>query len=145
MEKTEEEIKELKDYRKSILEQKSKSDDDFEKYITLIASGGLALTITFIDKISPFETSVVIWLMILGWVFLSITLFLNLLSHYLSSRYNEKTIDDLDKDISYENLTCRIDKRNSIISTLNLISIISLGIGILSIIIFTSINAYNHG
>ncbi|SMD43098.1 hypothetical protein SAMN00777080_1675 [Aquiflexum balticum DSM 16537] len=43
------------EYRQSVLEQKSKSDDDFEKYITYISSGALIITLTFVEKISPLE------------------------------------------------------------------------------------------
>ena len=38
------------DFRNSVYETKSKSQDDFEKYINIIASGGLGLTIAFFDK-----------------------------------------------------------------------------------------------
>lgn len=131
-------------YRESVLEEKNKSDDDFEKYITYISSGGLALTVTFIDKISPLETSKQIWIIALGWVFLTFTLFINLLSHYLSSRYNEKTANEV-YDEPFAVLSNNIECRNKIISCLNLSSIISLGIGILLILIFIIINAYNHG
>ncbi|MEH6659683.1 hypothetical protein [Leeuwenhoekiella marinoflava] len=142
MGKSKEEIREWKEYRLSILEQKSKSDDDFEKYITFIASGALGLTITFIEKISPLETAVVIWVIALGWFLLALTLFLNLLSHFLSSKYNEQTVEEIDEEIEYNRLIERIDCRNMIISRLNLASIILLGLGIVSILIFTTINAY---
>lgn len=46
--KTKEEENQWKEYRLYILEQKSKSEDDFEKYITFISSGALGLTVTFI-------------------------------------------------------------------------------------------------
>mgnify|MGYP000373066134 CR=1 FL=1 len=55
--KSEEEIEGWIEYRKSLLEQKSKSDDDFEKYITFIASGTLGLTLTFMENISPAAAS----------------------------------------------------------------------------------------
>ncbi|GAA3555895.1 hypothetical protein [Snuella lapsa] len=142
MGKSKKEIEEWKEYRLSVLEQKSKSDDDFEKYITFIASGALGLTITFIDKISPLEESIVIWVIALGWVLLAFTLFINLLSHFLSSKYNEQTIQDIDDEIEYDNLINRIDNRNRIISQLNLSSIILLGLGIISILIYTIVNAY---
>ncbi|GGK22074.1 hypothetical protein GCM10007962_15310 [Yeosuana aromativorans] len=142
MGKSKKEIKEWKEYRKSVLEQKSKSDDDFEKYITFIASGALGLTITFIDKISPLKESIVIWVIALGWVLLAFTLFINLLSHFLSSKYNEQTIQDIDDEIEYDNLIEKIDSRNRIISRLNLSSIILLGLGIISILIYTIVNAY---
>jgi len=142
MGKSKKEIEEWKEYRLSILEQKSKSDDDFEKYITFIASGALGLTITFIDNVNPLKESIAIWVIALGWVLLAFTLFINLLSHFLSSKYNEKTVQDIDDEIEYEKLTNRIDSRNKIISRLNLISIILLGLGIISILIYTIINAY---
>jgi len=143
MEKSKQEIEEWKEYRLSVLEQKSKSDDDFEKYITFIASGALGLTITFIDKISPLNESIVIWVIATGWVLLALTLFINLLSHFLSSKYNEQTVQDIDDEIEYEVLINRIDSRNKTISRLNLSSIILLGLGIISILIYTIINAYH--
>ncbi|SDT00079.1 hypothetical protein SAMN05192545_2539 [Maribacter dokdonensis] len=142
MGKTKKEIEEWKEYRLSVLEQKSRSDDDFEKYITFIASGALGLTITFIDNISPLKESIGIWVIALGWVLLALTLFINLLSHYLSSKYNEKTIQDIDDEIKYEIVLNNIEDRNRIISQLNLLSIIFLGLGIVSILTYTIINAY---
>jgi len=142
MEKDIEQIEEWKNYRLSLLEQKSKSDDDFEKYITFISSGALGLTVTFIDKISPLKTSIAICFIAVGWVLLAFTLLINLLSHFLSSRYNEKTIQDIDDGLDYEIIIDGIDKRNKIISLLNLISIILLGFGIISILTFIIINAY---
>lgn len=134
----------MNEYRKSILEEKSKSDDDFEKYITFIASGSLGLTLTFIDKISPLDKSIFIWVIVLGWFSLAITLFVNLLSHYISSKNNTRTIQDIDDDLPYDDLVANIDRRNKVVSNLNLSSIILLGFGILCILIFTTINAY-HG
>lgn len=61
---------EWKEYRLSILEQKAKSDDDFEKYITFISSGALIITLTFVEKISPLDHSVYKWIIISGWGFL---------------------------------------------------------------------------
>jgi len=145
MGKSKEEKQEWIEYRKLILTEKSKSDDDFEKYITFIASGSLGLTLTFIGKISPLKESIGIWIIVIGWFLLASTLFINLLSHYLSSRYSEKTIQDIDDDLSYENLIIGISKRNKIISNLNLWSIILLGLGISFVLIFTTVNAYNNG
>ena len=50
-EKKERERKEWIEYRNSVSENKSKSQDDFEKYINLLASGGLVLSLTFFEKI----------------------------------------------------------------------------------------------
>lgn len=145
MGKTEEEIDQWKEYRLSILKQKGKSDDDFEKYITFIASGGLALTLTFINEISPLKESIYVWTIVTGWFLLTATLFLNLLSHFLSSRYNEKTIQNIDDEIDHETISTNIESRNKVISILNFTSLILLGLGIIMILIFTTINAYNNG
>ena len=142
MAKSKEDIQEWKEYRLSLLEQKSKSDDDFEKYITFIASGGLGLTITFINEISPLGESKHVYLIIAGWILLTFTLLINLFSHFLSSRNNEKTVQDIDDEIDYYKLVENINQRNNNIFYLNLSSIIFLGFGIISIIIYVSINAY---
>ena len=142
MAKSKKEIEQWKEYRISLLEEKGKSDDDFEKYITFIASGGLGLTLTFVDNISPLKESICVWIIILGWFSLGTTLFVNLLSHYISSSNNTKAIQDIDDNLSYEDIVDNIDKRNLVVSKLNLSSIIALGFGILCILIFTTINAY---
>lgn len=144
MNRTKKEVEEWKEYRLSILEQKSKSEDDFEKYITFIASGGLGLTLTFIDKIVSVKESICKWTLIVGWFCLAMTLFVNLLSHYLASKHNSKTIQEIDDDLPYEDLVTNIDKRNGLVSKLNLLTIFSLGIGIVFILIFVTINLY-HG
>ena len=143
MAKSKKEIEQWKEYRLSLLEEKGKSDDDFEKYITFIASGGLGLTLTFINNISPLKESICIWTIVFGWFSLALTLFLNLLSHYISSSNNAKTIQEIDDDLSYEKFLENIDNRNKVVSGLNITSIITLGLGILFILIFTTINAYN--
>lgn len=145
MKKTKNEDKGLEEYKASILEQKSKSEDDFEKYITFISSGSLIITLTFVDKISPLEISIYKSTLIIGWCLLAITLLLSLISHYISSFYNGKTIQDINSNTPYDELIKKIKKRNRKISILNICSIISLGIGIFSILIFASINAYNNG
>lgn len=142
MGKSKKEIQEWRKYRRDVLEQKSKSDDDFEKYITFISSGALGLTLTFINEISPLKESIGIWIISSGWILLALTLFINLLSHFLSSRYNEKTLKDIDENVDNTDFVCKLERRNNIISALNFISIGTLGLGITSILIFTIINAY---
>jgi short subunit fatty acids transporter len=136
--------KEWEEYRKSLLLEKSKSDDDFEKYITLISSGGLGITIAYMNQIVPLKEAIVVWVLLLGWVLLTVTLFLNLYSHYKASKDKEDTIKDIDEDEDYDCLLKNIDKRNKVINRLNFSSIICLGLGLLSIILFTIINSY-HG
>jgi hypothetical protein len=130
---------EWKEFRNSVYETKSKSQDDFEKYINVLASGGLAITIAFFDKVVDIHKSTHIFLIILGWILLVLTLLSNLISHYLSISYSQKTIDEINEK-KYDDVFTNVKKRNGFIKILNGFSIGSLIIGIISIIIFVTIN-----
>ena len=142
MSKKEDNIKsEWIDFRNSVYETKSKSQDDFEKYINIIASGGLGITIAFFDKIVQIDKTVYIWMIVFGWLLLAITLLVNLFSHYKSVQYMELTISEIN-DEKYEDIFTNVEKRNKIINRYNLISLTSLIIGVLTIIFFVTINLY---
>jgi len=141
--KTSDEISEWKEFRKSVYENKVKSEDDFEKYITLISSGALALSITFIEKIVPLNLANVKWILIVGWVLLTVTLFVSLISHFYSRKFSESTIDDIDNNLDYQSILANINKRNKSLEWLNVSTISSLFLGIISIVIFVSINIIN--
>ena len=83
------------EFSKSVYEIKSKSQDDFEKYINLIASGGLGLTIAFFDKIVQIDIAICLWVIVLGWLLLAFTLLINLLSHFKSVKFSELTISEM--------------------------------------------------
>ena len=127
--------------REAFQRVKEKSEDDFEKYITYISAGALGLSLTFIEKIVQFKETVFLWVLILGWLFLTLTLLVNLLSHFYSKRLIDKTIEDFDnKDPS---LLSNIKKRNKNIDKVNISTIITLILGITLLIIFISLNANN--
>lgn len=130
---------EWNEFRNSVYETKSKSQDDFEKYINIIASGGLAITIAFFDKIVEFKTAEYIALIVIGWISLTLTLLLNLISHYLSINYAQKTIDEIN-DKKYDDVFINVNKRNQKVQCLNIISIVSLILGIVLIIMFVTLN-----
>lgn len=130
------------EFSKSVYEIKSKSQDDFEKYINLIASGGLGLTIAFFDKIVQIDIAICLWIIVLGWFLLAFTLLMNLLSHFKSVKFSELTISEINNK-DYDAVFINVERRNKIIDTLNSISLASLITGVLSIILFVTINIYN--
>lgn len=134
------------DYRNKLYDLKSKSDDHFEKAITFITSGALGLTLTFHDNIVPFSNAICVCFIAIGWALLVATLFVNLYSHYQSSKSTDATIDDVDGVISYsltyDDFRNKVNERNSIINNLNKASIYLLGLGLISIIIYVSINLH---
>ena len=58
MEKEKNLHKEWIEYRNSVSENKCKSQDDFEKYINLMASGGFILSLTFMEKIVTIDKAI---------------------------------------------------------------------------------------
>ncbi len=101
---------EWNEFRNSVYETKSKSQDDFEKYINVLASGGLAITIAFFDKIVDVTTAKYIWLIICGWIFLVLTLLINMISHYLSINYSQKTINEINEK-DYDSVFTNVKKK----------------------------------
>jgi hypothetical protein len=144
--KKEEENKKIEhewfEFRNSVYETKSKSQDDFEKYINIIASGGLALTIAFFDKIVDINNAICKVLIITGWIMLIITLLSNLISHFLSIKFSQKTIDEINKK-EYDKVFENVGTRNKYLNYLNITSITTLILGITLIITFVTKNI-NH-
>lgn len=145
---TPEQLKGWEDYRSSIYEQQTKSHDLFEKAMTFLSSGALGLTLTFHDKIVPgYDVKGIVFIAI-GWLLLAATLFLNLLSHYRSSKSLNKSADEIDKVLSYkmtfEVYSQNLENRNKVIDRLNKITIWLLGIGIASVILYVTININNE-
>lgn len=134
------------EYRNALYIQKSKSDDLFEKAITFISSGALGLTLTFHDKIVPVENSIYVIIIAIGWALLVATLFINLISHYQSSKSTDDSIEEidgiLDYKINYSTYQVNLHRRNKKIDNLNKTSIYLLGIGLFLIIIYVSINIH---
>jgi hypothetical protein len=133
--------KEWESFKEIVIENRSKSQDDFEKYINLMASGALGITITYFDKIVKIDKAVFIWIIILGWVLLITTLVLNLISHRLAVKYADKLLLDLhNKDT--ENAKSNNSKQNEIMDCLNNLSIIFLILGLIAIFTFLTLNLY---
>ncbi|WP_337967217.1 hypothetical protein [uncultured Flavobacterium sp.] len=133
---------EWNEFRTAVYETKSKSQDDFEKYINLIGSGGLGLTIAFFDKIVQINIAIYLILIVIGWFLLAFTLLINLISHYKSIQYSDRTISEIN-DKEYDEILTNVGKRNKTINILNGISLFSLISGVSLIILFVILNIYN--
>jgi hypothetical protein len=148
MNKNDEELTNIKleqqswnDYRNSVIENKNKSQDDFEKYINLLATGGIVLSLTFLEKITAVVKIEFMFFYIIGLILLIVTLLSNLYSHYKSMQDSDLIIMEIDNE-KYDDIFKNIDKRNKPISLLNQLSIWSLIIGTLLIVAFVSINLF---
>lgn len=129
------------DYRNAVIENKNKSQDDFEKYINLLASGVIVLSLTFLEKIVTVDKTTCKGLFIGGLALVVFTLVSNLYSHYKSIKNDNEVLKEIDAeeyDMVFENTM----PRNKIINLLNRISIGSLIIGTVCILSFVSINLF---
>lgn len=139
--KDQEFIKGWENYRDSVYANKSKSEDDFEKYINLLATGGIILGFTFMEKIISLTTISWIWISVFGLVLLAGTLLLNLLSHYKSISDADEILSEIDNK-EYLKVYDNSSKRNKVIRNLNLTSIWSLILGCFFIMMFITKNLY---
>lgn len=107
------------------------SSEQFDKAILFVSSGALGISITFLDKIIDLSTSSCNNILVLSWIFEAITIILFTINHYVSlqtfnsaikAAYNENAIHS--KSVKY----------------INLLSIITLSLGLLLLIIFIFIN-----
>jgi hypothetical protein len=122
---------------------KEKSDDDYEKLIGYVAAGTIVLSMSFIEKIVPLKGANCLWILILAWIALAATLVLNLISHQKSSKVHQSCINDLqDESIEDDKVFDLMALKNRPIDHFNTACSVSLGLGVLALILFCSINIY---
>ena len=138
----------VSNYLSSTEENRDKSQDDFEKYINLLASGGVVISLTILEKVTDKNLTIkCIWIFFLGVLCFIVTLLLNLISHRKSievANYilSEISYDDIEK-LGSDDFNFKINKKNRVIETLNDISIWTLIGGVILIFIFLGINISN--
>lgn len=128
----------LEKYKVELIEVASKSQDSFEKQLSFISSGAIGLSIVFLEKLVKSEAIAKDkWIIEIGWLMLSATLLINLISHLVTTGYNFKTIREIDlKKFDYK----KVESRRKRMSGINILTSIMLFLGITLIIIFVSIN-----
>lgn len=128
----------IKDFRKNNEENLQKSQDDFEKQLSFISAGALGVSMFLIEKvIKDLTLSHFKWMIITSWAFLGFTLIINLVSHFMVIKFNYKNIEEIDTN-RYDQQ--KAVKRNGIIKRINFFTLITLILGIIFLILFTSIN-----
>ncbi|WP_226064045.1 hypothetical protein [Kaistella polysaccharea] len=134
-------------YKASIESGKIKSQDDFEKSIYLLASGGLVISLLALDKIlDKIEIIEFKFFFIFGLFCFVITLLSNLISHNKSIKESEKLINKINENpecIFEDEFTKTLNNGNAKIEFLNKTSIAATVLGASSVLIFLTINFIN--
>ncbi|MFC6269806.1 hypothetical protein [Frigoriflavimonas asaccharolytica] len=126
-------------YRKSIIESRTKSQDDFEKYLNIFSSGGLLIGLTILGKLvetaNDYEFE---YFVSTGSVLFVVSILSNVFSHYKAISNDDKTISEIDvQDVA---ILIKIDKRNKTINKMNIVSLSAIILGSSLLILFLILN-----
>ena len=140
---TEEEQNHLYLKNRELLQKiKDSSEDDFEKNLIYITSGTLVLSMTFIEKIAPLENAKGVLALVIGWVFLTVSLLINLISHRISAQNSRNRTAELDRGDDWVEINKRIDNDNYKLDRINDWTVGSMILGIFALVVYCSINAF---
>ena len=132
------EVARLNIFRDELITLFHKSQDSFEKQLSFISGGALALSVGFIkDIVTPFKQSSYKGLLGWGWGFLVATLLLNCISHLLAARNANRNVKEINED-DYD--PERVAKRNKKIVSLNWVTVGTMMVGIALIIAYIIYN-----
>lgn len=128
----------LEEYKAELISTLHKSQEAFEKQLSYISAGSLALSMGFVkDVVRDIHKSGYRGLLMVGWVLMAMTLLMNLVSHLLAARLHSKSIAEINAG-TFDSV--KSDKRFIPIKRLNWLSVATLIAGILLIIIFVMYN-----
>lgn len=131
----------LEKYREELISLLHKSQDSFEKQLSYISAGSLALSIGFIKDVVKLPTADCKCLLSIGWILLGLTLLLNCISHIWAATLHARTIDEMNND-KYD--ADKIRGRYKSMTNLNWGTIATMVVGIILIIVFVIININNE-
>lgn len=130
----------LQKFKESLERTNESTQELFERQLYTIASGSIAVTVAFLDKIIPIATSKLAICLYFGWLVLVLTILANLISHRISHNFHYKTIMDIQNDAYEPN---KAITRNNIIGIWNNATIALLIFGITLIMFFITYNLIN--
>jgi hypothetical protein len=142
-----------KKYRETLIEQKLDLDKQIEKTVFSISSGALGISLAFLDKISPASKYPWVYFFLgLGWAGLVLSLILQSLSFYRTSKKITKSISQVEEIVETESLEDAMKKEdeyyinwkvyNTKINKENNISYYSMIGGIFFILLFAFISLF---
>jgi hypothetical protein len=112
--------------------------ENYDKQAIYISSGALAISLTFIKNIVPIDYLTNLWLYFCAISFLTISIILGLLSFLISSTKISRNLK------AAENLDFEKYKNDSTTNTINWANGLLIVMGIIMLVIFTSINLSHY-
>ncbi|HEY0679509.1 MAG TPA: hypothetical protein VGD17_14595 [Chitinophagaceae bacterium] len=131
-------------YEEKLYELYTHSSQEFDKHLLYIATSALGITFAFIEKIVPLKDASNTNVLFAGWLGLTGTIILFLLSHRVSQRQTESFIKEYKRfkcgEIDKEMLVVFREGFNRKIRSYNSASALLLILGIISILLFLWLN-----
>lgn len=113
------------------------SSTEFDKSLTYISGGMLAVSFAFIEKIVVLKTAIFKGLLIQGWYILGVSIVLSVIAHFV----NVIILHQMIKYYKDEKKTLKIQKvGNFVIQSLNALTLLLILIGSINIINFIKVN-----
>lgn len=128
------------DERRALTNAINNTDQQFDKAILTLSAGALALSLTFVEKISPTPFPYTKWLLILSWCIFTISMVTTLISFITSKLACERQIEIIE-DIYKNKPDIDINNKYTLITKyLNYASLTLFMIGVILLVLFSSIN-----
>ena len=125
-------------YRDELAGLVSRSNEIFEKQLSYISAGAIAVSMAFVKEVTgDLHATQHKYLLVTGWLLLVVTLLVNLLSHIWTKNKHNKTIKEIDVNHYSQQKALRRLKQ---IDGINLFTIITLILGIVSVLVFMVLN-----
>jgi hypothetical protein len=118
-----------REHRRILIDGQGQAAQDFDKYLVALSAGAFGLSLAFIRQIAP--DPVMLWSIITAWIAFGLSLLAILTSFLISQSAFQRAVEILDKqneeDIEDSN------KLDSVTTGLNVVSIVSVVVGVASL------------
>lgn len=128
----------LKDYKQELQKIFFDSQEAFEKQLSFISAGALALSVGFIkDIVQPLGEASYKGCLGWGWALLVVTLLINCISHMMAANHANKSIKEIN-EYNYDDK--RVIRRNKRIQNINKFTVGTMILGIAFVVFFITLN-----
>jgi hypothetical protein len=141
--------------RQAYLKESLEISDRFDKAILALSGGSLALSLTFIEKIAPSPLDWSLWFLFVAWLLLTFSVLFGIYALAASQMAIQREIAHLDQSyrefleayktgdvLTIPNSLPYGNRAVGITQSLNILSLICLGFGILLLCVFSLINLH---
>lgn len=126
--------------RASLIDAKAAQSKLFDRTAIALSGGALAISLTFVDSIVPEIRGGTLWILIIAWSCFCLALLSTLTSFLVSWRAFDRGVEILDRYFDSNEEKPEENEINKYVKLLNYASIITIFVGVVSLVIFSAVN-----